>query len=278
MRSKSIVLAVVACLVFSGCTSIPFLHSHPKVNLDGQLRAYGMVNKWINYSDYDKYMSILEKNGCNATWVEIFGNDEDGWINNTAETKKRFTKFLDAAKDHGIIVFVNIVNWNGKSITAKDDAWFADMVSYIKGLGKDNLIVQACSEWCDARNRSSSMDAKAQRWCTLVETELGNNGFKISWNKGSRPSTASSKYSRIDYHARTSTDLAGSDKRFLVTTDTSSILNEIQNGGVGGQTFKTDKMVKFATPVLKAGKSVALYGYLHSSIDEAAIKALGAIK
>jgi hypothetical protein len=232
----------------------------------GILKGYGRVNYWMTLSDVDAFMKLLKDSGCNCTHIELFGREEDGWINKQDLIKQQLQNLLASARIYGITVFVNVVNWGSGSLTNQTDSWFQGWLDFIKSLGASNLVVQAAAEWGDS---------KAANWCVMMENTLA--GFALSWNKGSRPSSASSKYKYLDYHSNTVTDLGPADKRVICNTDTSSILNAMQNGGVLGQTFKPDQVTVFGTNALRAGKSVILYGFNHKQTDVAAIETLGKI-
>jgi hypothetical protein len=227
----------------------------------GTLKGYGMVCYWMNLSNFDTLMSTLKNNNCNCTSIELFGREEDGWINKQDVIKSQFTKMVTSARKYGITIFVDMIN--GANESGQTDAWFQDWLNFIKSFGSNGLVIQTAAEW---------NDSKMANWCVMTENTL--TGFALSWNKGARPQTATSKYKYIDYHSTTLTDLGGPDKRTICNTD-SQILNTMMNGGVMGQTFKTDQVTTFGTGALKAGKSVNLYGYAHQSIDPAAIQALG---
>lgn len=232
----------------------------------GIMKGYGMVNYWMTIGNYDSFMKSLKNNGCNCTSVEIFGREEDGWFNQQPLLKSQLTKLISSARNNGIVVFIDMVNWGSQTLTAQSDAWFQDWLNFIKSFGSSNLIIQTAGEWSGS---------KAANWCAMTENTL--NGFNLSWNQGSRPQTASSRYKYIDYHSTTLTDLGGGDKRIICNTD-SGILESMTNGGVMGQTFKTDQVTIFGNGSLKQGKSVLLYGYAHRQPDTAAIIALGKCK
>ena len=262
-------------MLLTGCSTIHEQLAKERNAPTYQLKGYGVVNKWMNLSDSDimELVKYTKSSGGNCVSVELLGSDEG---NNPDKIKKKFKLLINEAKYRDVVVFVNIVNWNYSFLVNQSDAWFQDWLDYLKDFKKGNMVVQACSEWSDYRNRSSTLDARAARWCKMAEDTL--TGFSLSWNKGSRPSTATSRYAYIDYHSSKVTDLGGIDKRIICNTDHTVILKDIQNGGLYGQTFKTDKIITYATPVLKAGKSVNLYGYLHTGVDKNAIKTLGKIK
>lgn len=230
---------------------------------NGILKGYGMVNYWMTLGEFDTLMLTLKNNGCNCTSIEIFGREEEGWINKQDILKNQFAKLIASARKHGIIVFIDMVNQGSGSLTSQPNSWFQEWLNFIKSFGQANMVVQAVGE--------GSGD-KSANWYVMMENTL--NGFALSWNMGTRPQTASEKYKYIDYHSTTLTDLGGGDKRIIDNTD-SGILSSMMNGGVMGQTFKVDQVKTFATGALNAGKSVNLYGYAHKSIDVEAIKALG---
>jgi len=229
----------------------------------GILKGYGMVNYWMTISNYDSFMSLLKNNGCNCTSIEIFGREEEGWINKQDLLKAQFTKLIKAARSYGITVFVDMVNWGSQSLTSQSDAWFQGWLDFVKSFGPSNFVIQTAGEW---------EGDKAANWCVMTENTLV--GFELSWNKGSRPNTASSRYKYIDYHSTTLTDVGGGDKRIICNTD-SGILNTMTQGGVMGQTFFTDQVKTFAKGALAQGKSVNLYGYAHKQPDIESIKTLG---
>jgi hypothetical protein len=171
------------------------------------------------------------------------------------------------AKAKNVIVFVDMVNWGSTSLTGQSDAWLQGWLDYIKGFGNTHLIVQVGGE--------ASGD-QATRWYAMGEATLTD--FVLSYNIGSRPSSASSRYSYIDYHSASIGDNGVTDTRIMCNTD-SGILNDMMEGGVLGQTFKTSKITDFAAiPLKTSGKSVNLYGYAHKVTDINAIITLGSIK
>jgi hypothetical protein len=235
-------------------------------NPTGKLKGYGMVNMWLTLSSsaMESMFKSLKDNGCNMTSIELFGREEDGWINDQNKVKSQFDTFIKLARSYHINVFVDIVNWGSTSLTSKDDAWFQGYLDFLKGYGPSNLIVQACGE---------GSGEKATRWYSMMENTL--TGFSLSYNMGSRPTTASSRYQYIDYHLASMSDMSPTDSRIIFNTD-SGILNEMMNGGVLGQTFITDKVIQFATPL--KSRSVNLYGYYHKTCDTNAIKTLCSVK
>ena len=227
------------------------------------LKGYGMVSYWLTLTDFDALISALKNNRCNCTSIEFFGRYEDNWAAKPDVIKAKFNDLVVAARKQGIKIFVNIMNWGNTTYIANPDSWFQDWLNFIKSFGPSCFIVQAASEW---------HDDKGARWCQMAENTL--SGFVLSWNKGSRPSTATSKYAYIDYHSASMSDYGVADKRIVCDTD-SEILNEMENGGVMGQTFIPEKVKQFAFGAFAQGKGVLLYGYNHKQVDVEAIKALG---
>lgn len=238
----------------------------------GQLVGYSLPSFWMHLSNFDDLMKTLSNNKCNATMIELLGDDMENIIGQPELVKTKYKEILKSARKYNINIFINIVNWNSSIAANKDDEWFKNWVDFIEENGSDNVIIQAIAEWYDARNRSIDLDAKAQRWVTMVETRLSK--WSLSYNKGSRPISALPIYKYIDFHIRHIGDKGGNDLRTICTTDTSSILNEIQIGGTRGTKFKPDIVQTIARPIIAAGKSFMLYGYLHRIVDKDAIIAL----
>lgn len=232
---------------------------------EGILKGYGMVNYWMTYGDYDGFMKLLKDNGSNCASIELFGREEDGWINKQDEIKAKFSKILTSSRKYGITLFVNMVNWGSQSLTSQPDSWFQGWLDFIKAFGPKGLVVQAAAEWSGE---------KAANWCVMTEMTLVE--FKLSWNYGARPPTAPAPYKYIDYHSADLGDLGSTDKRTVCNTD-SGILNTMMVGGVMGQTFYTDQVKTFGSGAMKAGKSCLLYGYAHKQPDVEAIKMLGKV-
>jgi hypothetical protein len=232
------------------------------------LRGYGMVNYWMTLSDsqMDSFFKCLSDNGVGMTSMELFGHEEDGWINKQNDIKARFDVFVKTARRYDVVVFIDMVNWNSESLIIQDDAWFQGWLDFINAYGPSNMIVQAAAE---------SSGEKAERWYQMTENTLTT--FALSYNMGSRPTTAPDRYQYVDYHCSSMTDIGPNDGRFIANTDHSTILNEMQDGGVNGQTFNTDKIVEFASPVIGQGRIVNLYGFHHKTYDQNAIRTLGAL-
>lgn len=229
------------------------------------LRGYGVVNNWIKLTSFNTLITTLKTNNCNCTYIEFFGMYEDGWIDKENIIKSQFTALVTEARRQGITVFVNIMNWGNTTYITRPDSWFQGWLDYIKTFGPEKLVIQTASEW---------RDEKGARWCQMTEDTL--TGFTLSWNKGSRPSTATARYAYIDYHSASMSDLGGTDKRTICDTD-SGILAEMQNGGIKGPSFIPSKVTQFATGAIGQGKNVLLYGYNHAVVDVDAIKALGRV-
>jgi len=288
---KKYILSMAMILLLSGCNiTIPIPNPNPNPNptpdptptptnnvptlpnnpalLKPQLRGYGAVNEWLKFSDstLKAMVDCIATSGCNMVSIELFGREEEQWINHLDTVKAKFSVLMAEAKAKNVIVFIDMVNWGDTSIVTQSDSWFQGWLDYLKGFGNTHMVVQVGGE--------ASGD-QATRWYTMAENTL--SGFILSYNIGARPSTASSKYTYIDYHSASIGDNGSSDKRIMCDTD-SGILNSIMNGGVLGQTFITADITSFATTPLKDGKSVNLYGYYHNAPDYNAINTLGKIK
>jgi len=268
---KKLLFASLICLslMFSGCVSIhKALANNGRSAPGGQLKGYGMVNEWMTLTDsnIDYFLKYLSKSGCNMTEIELFGREEDQWINNQSKIKDKFDTFIELARYYNVIVFVDIANQGDTSIISQPDSFFQGWLNFINDYGPGNMVVQAVGE---------GSGSKSQNWYAMTENTLTK--FTLSYNMGARPTSAPTRYLYIDYHSASIPDIGPNDSRIMPNTD-SGILNEMQNGGVMGQTFITDKVVQFATPVIAQKRSVNLYGYYHLSPDKNAMSTLGGIK
>jgi len=241
------------------------LFNKPKVKLPQNVYVgYSPVNFWYTIDPYS-LARILYKNGCNLALIELIGPDEYHNENKIKMIKEKVKTFIKAMRYYDITTFVNIVNWNSEGSICKPDEWFHDLVLFFKNdIGTSKIILQAASEWSGS---------KAQNWCNYLTSNW--NGLK-SWNHGSRPESLPPKYNMVDYHVVSITHPLGpAGFSTLINTDHSTILSQIQNGGVRGQTANTSLLIPFINKVLQSNRSFHYYGFWHQQIDKNAVNAIG---
>lgn len=228
--------------------------------------GYCPVNYWYTI-DSNKLAKALWKNGCNIAFIELMGCNEEHNENKIPMIKSKAKEFISNMKYFNITTFVNIVNWNSDGLTKQSDAWFNDLVNFfVNDIGKDKVILQACSEWSGS---------KAQKWCD--EMAVRWSGLK-AWNKSSRPSSMPAGYNMLDWHiASVSKPMGPQSFATLVNTDHSVTLSEIQVGGRDGQKAKPLELASLLEKTITSGRSFNYYGFLHRSIDIAAIDTIGNI-
>jgi hypothetical protein len=237
------------------------LLNKPKVKLPSNVYVgYSPVNFLYTLDPYE-LARILYKNGCNLALIEFMGPNEYHNENKISMVKDKAKNFIKAMRYYDITTFVNIVNWNSEGSISKPDAWFQDIAYFFKN---EIGILQAASEWSGS---------KAQNWCNYLASTW--DGLK-SWNQGSRPESMPSKYNMIDYHVVSITHPLGpAGFSTLINTDHSTILSQIQNGGVKGQTANTALLIPFMNKVLQSNRSFHYYGFWHQKIDKNAINEMG---
>jgi hypothetical protein len=233
---------------------------------------YGLVNTWMKLSstDMETWMKAQNAAKLDGIMIEFFGYSEDAWEKNLDKLKAQFLVLLPLARKYGQRIWCVLVNWGDENIKAQSDAWIQDILTWFKANTKPDDFVgfEMAAEWSDSQG---------QRWCGLAETTLA--GYPLGWNKGSRPTSADSKYTAIDYHCASTTDIPTNDKRLFIDCDHSTTISQLSDSGVTSEKFSPTKVSAWATNVFKNNKmSVGLYGYGHKVADTASITALGKVR
>jgi peptidoglycan hydrolase-like protein with peptidoglycan-binding domain len=265
----------------------PFVNPIVSSNISGpadveDIIGYGIVNNWMNI-DSVSLAAQLASNGLTTTHIELLGYAKDNYYDNPSVLYPKLKTFINNMRAKGIVVFINIVNWNkGAGVSENgtvsiceskyNDVWFTGIVDYlIDEVGMESIILQAASEWSGGRN--SSCDSKAQQWENIVQTKW--TGMKSS-NKGTRPSSPVKSGWFFEYHPCSATDL-GADGS-IVTTDCGGILSFLGKGGDMRGLADITNLQAYACKVISSeDKGFLYYGFGHSQIDSQAIMALGQI-
>jgi hypothetical protein len=231
---------------------------------------YGVMNTWMKLSktEMEEWMKAQNTAKLDGIMIEFFGYSEDAWEKSVTVLNNKFLELLELARKYQQRIFLSLVNWGDDNIKKQSDEWIKDVLNWFKTNTKPSDFVgfQMASEW---------NDTQGSRWCGFAESIL--NEFPLSWNHDSRPTTATSKYSVIDYHSASTKDIQTSDKRFLNNCDHSTTLIELA-GSVTAKKFDASKAQAWATTVINKGVSVGLYGYAHEKPDYNTIKALGKVR
>jgi hypothetical protein len=145
------------------------------------------------------------------------------------------------------------------------DAWARDLFNRLLPLS-DGIMLEFCSEWCDARNKEC--DSKAARWCEMAKEWPGLK----AWNKGSRPGSAPSGHI-LDWHVNRVEQL-GPRGAHLVKTDTGNVLNWL--GGLGNNWGNLARLTQLVKATKAQGHGFAAYFWGPTiPLDQAAIDAIG---
>ena len=234
--------------------------------------AYGDVNFWMYDSDEQiaKGCLLLRVNGCNCFDAELMGGGGSN-LNKLDWLFGRYAVLKKNCDKQGLAIKLTVVNWNSTDIVNQSDAWFTSLVNRIASYGTDNVLPEI-SEWCDARNRSSALDAKAQRWVNLLQSTFPRN----IWNKGSRPGSRPSGWSYLDWHMHNIQDIGSGDWRRLLCTDNGTPLAELGHGDRASQTFDPALVEDLVYRAIKSGQSIDIYHFWRTNgVDQAAVEAIG---
>jgi len=234
--------------------------------------VYGPVNNWPNLTkaDYEVWMKAQNAAKLDGIEIEFFGFSEQTLEKNIETVKAQFLVLLPLARKYYQRIFLNFINWNSEELTKFSDQTIKDLLNWFKdnSLPSDYIAFQLASEW---------KGDTAERWCGFAETIL--SGYPLSWNKDSRPTTATDKYAVIDYHPSSTSSIPTNDKRLFINCDHSITIGQLSDAGVTSEKFNPEKVSTWATTVIKDKKMcVGLYGYNHKVADLETIKALGKIR
>ena len=246
----------------------------------GPLCFYGPVNHWMLLSDteLDNWMRACKDANLAGGSIEMWGNDELGWVTKPHIIKAKYETLILAAQRHGRQLYVTVVNWNSSTLVNQGDDWFKQCIGWIKSMGPGNQIVEPLSEWLGARNRSADLDAKANRWNMYAQEALPAKDWVLGWNKGSRPASLPSNCAWLDWHSANMNQQGPTTvapQHIMLSTDHSIILAQMQPGGVKGPCFDPAKVQAWISQHRPSGRSFNLYGYYHKAVDYAAIRAAG---
>jgi len=255
-----------------------------KTTPDGPVKpiGYGVENNWMNINAA-QLANELYANNLTITHVELLGYGKETGYENPSALYPKFLTFVEEMRKKDITVFVNIINWN-KGVSRYypengdvsicesqySDSWFSGILDFmVNQVGTEGIILQTASEW--GNGQGAGCEEKAIKMNKLMEQRW--TGMK-SWNYGTQPTSAPAGYTVFEYHPG---DLNTIPSGALITTDHGGSLEPLQNGNVRG----------FANPIVledyarKVYNSDAVgfiyYGFAHSQIDSAAIRALGKV-
>jgi hypothetical protein len=234
--------------------------------------AYGNVNTWMKLSatEMEAWMKAQNAAKLDGIMIEWFGFSEDSWEKNVESLKSQFLVLLPLARKYYQRIWCVLVNWGDDNIKAQSDAWIQDILNWFKANTKptDFIAFEMAAEWGDDQGA---------RWCGFAETTLA--GYPLGWNKGCRPTTADSKYSVIDYHCASTSDIPAYNSKLFIDCDHSITIGQLSDADVTSEKFNPTKVTPWATTVIKDKKmSVGLYGFNHKTFDTETIKALGKIR
>ncbi|MBI3987320.1 MAG: hypothetical protein HY343_10385 [Lentisphaerae bacterium] len=232
----------------------------------GDMVGYGPVTFWYDV-DADLLGDALLENGLTITQIEFFN---DAFFGDLNTVKPHFNEFIGKMRQRNILVSVNIINWNYRSIgdPQYDTTWFNAIMDYfVDEVGPEGIILQAASEWDASRNLDSTdkalafNDILAERW----------PGMK-SWNRGAHPSSAPAGF-LLEYHAHSTGDIG--PQGGITTTDSSSILQELSLSGNVPGPVNTALLKDYARRVHAAGNGFIYYDFANPTINFDVIGALG---
>lgn len=276
MKNAVLGLVVGLCGLFLvGCATVTPGPDTPPVTPPAfatsykQFHGWGNVNYWMK-GDPELLAQVLSENHCNATEIEFIGDIAGHYENNPSALYEPIKKYVAAMRAKGIVTVINIWNWNSTYICQSkiSESQFNGIVDFfVNEVGTEGVVLQAASEWADARNTECA--AKAKKFCDILNAKW--KGMR-SYNKGSRP-TSSWSGCYPEYHIRSCSSVPAN---VLVLTDCGSVLKEL--GGFNGYTKNLDKLGKLVKDSKKKNNGFIHYAYQipDGSIDEAAIKVIGA--
>lgn len=246
----------------------------PAWGAPGTIRGVGCDYNWMTL-DHDVYYKLLAENGCNGQGIEFFGwSGTYNLARGLEPLKGPYMSAIKAARKCGGVLFVSLCNDNqgqGKYGDRRkpwsSHAGLAEQaLQFIIAQGPANVIVQPVSEtqtgWGSGFERSAM-------------AKLNGAGFETCYNHGSRPTAPGAGSDRNAYHPFKMEDVGTADD--VIVTDTGTILNALQEGGVYGVAFNDARVSTYAKRIRAAGqRDLLIYGFTGiKTADVGAMKAIG---
>lgn len=251
-----------------GCTNLmPNKLSNYTYFDNPMCKGYGAVNYWHTLNASDQ-ADLVAEYGVNVYHIEFFG-----WADsriNLDNVKSKYKDLLSECRKRKVVLFVSIFNDNSHLSKYGNTPWVPS-ISYLESAldfiiqqGGEGVIVQAVAE---------TQTSVGSQFESIAKNKLASAGIRSCYNKGSRPSAPPAGWTFAAYHPNTTS--AKIPAGAVDVTDTGNILNQLG----GYSKFDANAVTTYGNTVLKTWKRpLILYGFLHTSLDAEAVKALGNIK
>lgn len=266
------IVTFTLCMLLSGCASFQWpwdrYSERPSYRYfdDPRCAGYGAVNAWATISSEDQAEEIASHD------LDVYHIELLSWANFRTDletTRTQYKKLVKECRKRKVVLFVSVFNDNSHLGKYGNTPW-SPSVTYLHSAldivlneGNKGVIVQPVGE---------TQTSNGKRFENEAVIRLAQAGFRTCYNRGSRPNGPPNGWNYAAYHPTSTSSRIGSG--VVDVTDTGNIL--MQLGGYSS--FHPNSIVTYGNQVLNGWhRPLILYGFLHTSIDKAALEALESV-